>query len=204
MPRGTRWGFRRHSLNQKQKVRPVQMHGPDFLGRKGRFRFPTQTADAGVARGPGSVEGGVEILVAAPRRRKVHSARDTLAGIPRCAPCASAPDATRCAGLAPGSGSVGGSVQIFIPPQIMLRRSSSPTSSIWCFLSWARLELKKVRPFLFSAIHLRRRCRPECRRARAHAGLGLLVGDDTGTGDILPYSQRCRRWSSSWPPRRPC
>ena len=40
------------------------------------------------------------------------------------------------------------------PPQIMLRRSSSPTSSIWCFLSWARLELKKVRPFLFSAIHL--------------------------------------------------
>ena len=36
----------------------------------------------------------------------------------------------------------------------MFLRSSSPTISIWCFLRLARLELKKVRPFLFSAIHL--------------------------------------------------
>ena len=46
-------------------------------------------------------------------------AKSTLLGTPLRAslaalPCASAPDATRCAGLAPGSGSVGGSVQIFI------------------------------------------------------------------------------------------
>lgn len=33
-------------------------------------------------------------------------------------------------------------------------RSFSPTVSRGCFASMARLELKKVRPFLFSAIHL--------------------------------------------------
>ena len=39
------------------------------------------------------------------------------------------------------------------PPQIMLRRSSSPTCSMGCLASWSRLELKKVRPrLLFSAI----------------------------------------------------
>ena len=77
---------RRHSLNQKQKVRPVQMHGPDFLGRREGSASPRKPLTLGLRGSPGSVEGGVEILVAAPRRRKVHSARDTLAGIPRCAP----------------------------------------------------------------------------------------------------------------------
>ena len=73
------------------------------------------------------------------------------------------------------------------PPQIMLRRSSSPTCSMGCLASWSRLELKKVRPrLLFSAIQ-----RPakgavlNVRQHRPHPGLGLLVGQHPGAGDVL-------------------
>ena len=68
-------------------------------------------------------------------------------------PCSSSPRATRLRWARPRDQleAVSRSVS---PPQIMFLRSSSPTISIWCFFRAARLELKKVRPFLFSAIHL--------------------------------------------------
>ena len=52
MPRGTRRGFpETFAESETKSPAPAFARGGRF-GEEGRFRFPTQTADAGVARGP--------------------------------------------------------------------------------------------------------------------------------------------------------
>ncbi len=134
---------------------------------------PTRFFDDEV--GTDFVGSGVQVLIAAPRRRKVRSGRNARGGHSDlrslAAPLPTNPGGTGFVGD-PGSGAnqLEAVSRSLSPPQIMFLRSSSPTVSIWCFLSWARLELKKVRPFLFSAIHLPiswKRCPGPYRRPRS-------------------------------------
>ena len=155
MPRGTRRGFPETFAESETKSPARANARAGLFGEKGRFRLPPQTAAAGGG-------GGARVSW---RRGRGPCRRPESAQSPLCSghPCGhpslrslAPPLRTRPAarGSRPVLGQLEAVSRSLSPPQIMLRRSSSPTSSIWCFLSWARLELKKVRPFLFSAIHL--------------------------------------------------